>query len=229
MAKKLLIVLTSHDRLGDTGRKTGFYYEEMAVPYWIFRDAGLEVDIASVRGGHAPHDPASLEDAEEVPEAVRRFRDDEAAMRQIENSLPIDSVDPLDYDAVYLPGGHGTMWDLPDCRPLRTVIETAGRQGAVVAAVCHGPAGLIGATAPDGRPLVAGRRINAFTDEEEKAMELDGVVPFLLESRLRSLGAAFEKSGPMESHVVRDGRLITGQNPASSKAIGQAVLDALRE
>lgn len=227
MAKKILIVVTSHDRLGDTGRKTGFHYEEMAVPYWLFRDAGYEVDIASVRGGPAPHDPASLEQAGDVPDAVRRFRDDPQARRRIGNTLPVDAVEPLDYAAVYLPGGHGTMWDLPGCRPLRTVIETAERNGAVIAAVCHGPAGLLDATGADGSPLVAGRRVNAFTDEEERAMELDGVVPFLLQSRLEALGARFEKSGAMEPHVARDGRLVTGQNPASSEPLARAVLEAL--
>lgn len=226
---RILIVVTSHDTLGDTGRRTGFYYEELAAPYNAFTDAGYEVDIASIRGGEAPFDPTSLSSEGGRPPAVDRFLNDRAAVDKIERTLPIDRVDAADYDAVFLPGGHGTMWDLPTNAALARLIEAAFRDGKVIGAVCHGVAGLLSARAPDGTPLVMGRRVNAFTDAEEEAVGLTEAVPFLLESRLRELGAAFEGGPNFQAYVIRDGNLVTGQNPQSSAVVAEEVLAALRD
>ncbi|MAC38666.1 MAG: glutamine amidotransferase [Oceanicaulis sp.] len=229
MTSRILILTTSHGTLGETGKPTGFHWQELTDPYWAFRDAGDTVEIASVHGGQPPADPGSDDGEGERPRSVQRFMDDESAMRALTHSLPVSELKPRSYDAVYLPGGHGTMWDLPDSKAVAGLIGKAWEAGAIIAAVCHGPAGLVGATLADGTPLVKGRRVNSFTDAEERKAGLDEVVPFLLESRLRELGAVFEGNdeafGP---HVARDGRLITGQNPASSKPLADQVLAALK-
>jgi len=221
------MVVTSHDKLGATGDKTGFWLEELASPYYVFRDAGATVDIASPRGGAAPYDPKSLDRAGSRPASVERFLADAEAKGRVEATARLDAIDAGAYDAVFLAGGHGTMWDLPDSAALARIVGAVHDRGGAVAAVCHGPAGLVRATARDGRPIVAGKTVTAFTNAEEEAVKLTGVVPFLLESRLRELGASFV-AGPMwQPHAVRDGKLVTGQNPASSERAARLVLEAI--
>jgi putative intracellular protease/amidase len=227
MAKRALIILTSHNRLGDTGRPTGFYYEELATPYWALMDAGVAVDIASIRGGTAPHDPGSLGTSGARPASVERFVASPESMAKLTHTLAVDAVAAADYDAFFLPGGHGTMWDLPDSAPLAALLGHAFDQGKVIGAVCHGPAGLVGARRADGQSILAGKRVNAFTNAEEAAVGLTQVVPFLLETRMRDLGARFENSANFHCHVVRDGQLVTGQNPMSSAAVAAEMLAAL--
>lgn len=228
MTETVLMVLTSHDRLGETGNPTGFYWEELAVPYWALRDAGYEVEIASISGGAAPIDPGSAGD--KVPEPVTRFQNDPGAMTALERTRPIADVDPSFYVGIFLPGGHGTMWDFAQSPALAGTITRAWAEGAVVGAVCHGPAGLTEARATDGQPLVAGRRVNGFTNAEEDAAGLTHVVPYLLESRLRDKGGVFEANPePFGAYAVRDGRLVTGQNPASASKVAELLLEALAE
>ena len=229
MAKpRIAIVATSHDKLGGTGDKTGFHYEELTTPYYVFADNGAEVTLGSIAGGKPSADPGSLPDDEEKRAAsVRRFLDDADAVKALNNTTPVAELNAKDFDAVYLPGGHGTMWDMPENDALIRLIAEVYEKGGVIGAVCHGPAGLVGVRLDNGEPLVKGRTVNCFTDEEEKKAEKDEIVPFLLESELRNLGAKFEKSPPFEKQVVRDGRLVTGQNPASAEGVAQEMLSAL--
>jgi len=227
---RVLMVLTSWDKLGDTGDKTGFFWEEMAKPYWSFRDAGLQVDLASVQGGHPPADPGSDDGNGQRTEAVQRFMDDADAMTALETTAKLADIDPSQYDAVFLPGGHGTMWDLRQTEAVGQAVSRIYERGGVVGAVCHGPAGLLGATEPGGAPLVQGKRVNGFTNSEEKAAGLDTVVPFLLEDALKEQGAKFQHSvEDFCGFAVRDGRLVTGQNPASSEMVAHRMLEALEE
>lgn len=226
---KVLIVATSHDRLGETGEKTGFYWEELAAPYWVFVDAGCEVEIASMAGGEPAADPKSVSREGQRVAAVERFTADPAAMAKLAGAKAVAAVDPVGFDAVFLAGGHGAMWDMPDHPALGRLIGAIHGQNGVVAAVCHGPAGLVGPKAPDGSPLVAGKRVAGFTDEEERMVGLTQVVPFLLESRMRELGAFPEPGPAFQPKAVRDGRLVTGQNPMSSDAAAGLVLEALRD
>jgi len=229
MTKRILILLTSHDELVDTGKATGFHWEEMTTPYWQLRDDGYEVDFASPAGGPPPADPKSGA-REERPASVQRFMDDEAAMKALKSSRPVVEVNAADYAAIYLPGGHGTMWDLAQNKAVGGLIAQAYEKGAVIGAICHGPAGLVGANLSSGEPLVRGKRVNSFTDAEEREAGLDEVVPYLLESRLRSLGAEFEGNPkPFGAHVVRDGRLVTGQNPASAEKLGKLLIETLQD
>ncbi|WP_324134771.1 type 1 glutamine amidotransferase domain-containing protein [Bosea sp. (in: a-proteobacteria)] len=227
---KVLIILTSHTQLGNTGRATGFYFDEMAAPYYALVDVGHDVDIASIKGGAAAHDPGSVKaDPAERPAAVQRFLTDPAAMEKLSATHPIAAVDPARYDAVFLPGGHGTMYDFPTSEALAAVVGRVHDQGGVIAAVCHGPAGLVNAKRADGQPLVAGLRVNSFTDAEEAAVGLTDAMPFLLESRLKALGASFEGAANFTAKAVRDGRLITGQNPMSAEAVAGLLVEALAE
>lgn len=226
--RRALLVLTSHTRLGDTGRGTGFYYDEMATPYWALTDAGFDVDIASVAGGVAPPDPKTLVEPADRPPMVARFMDDKDAMRKLDTTQKAADVDGAAYDCVFLPGGHGTMWDF-DTAMIGSIVTDAWAAGAVVGAVCHGPAGLLQATRPDGKPLVDGLSVNSFTDAETEQIGLNGVEPFLLETRLRELGGRFECSDNFTSHAVRDGRLVTGQNPQSTGAIAKLLIEATAE
>ena len=227
---RILIVLTSHTRLGETGRATGFYFDEMATPYWALVDAGHAVDIASIAGGAAAHDPSSLKaDPAERPAPVARFLADPDAMAKLAATHPVDTVEAAAYDAVFLPGGHGTMYDFAQSEALGALVGSIHAGGGIVAAVCHGPAGLLGATRPDGRPLVEGLRVNGFTDAEEEAAGLTDAMPFLLETRLREQGSLFEGAANFQPHAVRDGRLITGQNPASAALVGEHLVAALAE
>lgn len=221
---KAVIILTSHDRLGNTERRTGFHWEELAVPYYVLLSRGFDVEIASIKGGAAPADPTSLAIEGERPMAVERFLADRAAMAKLYVTRHVDEIRPQDYALVFLPGGHGTMWDLPEDATLAGLLTRAWRNGAVIGAVCHGPAGLLGARDTTGKPLVAGRHVSAFTDEEERAVRLDGVVPFLLETRLTEAGAIVDAGAPFEPKLVRDGRLVTGQNPASAKAVADEMV-----
>ena len=227
MAKQsALLILTSHRKLGETGRGTGFYYDEMAAPYWTLIDLGWEVTIASIAGGQAHADPKTLVDPDKRPPMVARFMDSEEAMTKLSQTPKAADIDPADYQCVFLPGGHGAMWDF-DTETVGQIITDAWAQGAVVGAVCHGPAGLLQAKAENGDPLVRGKRINSFTDSETRQIELIGVEPFLLETRLRELGGHFECSDNFTAHAVRDGRLITGQNPQSTVAVCQLLTEAL--
>lgn len=226
--ERILIVVTSHEILGDTGRATGFHWEELATPYWLFRDAGFEVTLASIRAGVAPQDPSSFKDDPAARSAsVQRFVDNSAAMAALRGTPAVAELDAGDYAAVFLPGGHGTMWDFPTSEPLARLLGKAFDRGAVIGAVCHGPAGLVAAKRADGQPIVSGRRVNAFTDAEERAIQADAIMPFLLESRLRELGARFESGPDFEPYVVRDGNLVTGQNPRSALMVAQQMLAAL--
>lgn len=222
---KILMIVTSHEQLGTTGERTGFWLEELAAPYREFAAAGAQVDIASPRGGKAPADPRSQKD---LSEASRAFLADKQAVDKLERTLALESVKDT-YDAYFVVGGHGVMWDLATHAPLHRLLASAYERGAAVAAVCHGPAALVGVKGPDGQPLVAGKRIAAFSDEEERAAKLDKVVPFPLETRLRELGGRYERGPMWSSFAVRDGRLVTGQNPASSVAAAREVLTALQE
>ncbi|BCY09361.1 dimethylallyltransferase [Actinoplanes sp. L3-i22] len=210
------MVLTSHDTFGTTGRPTGFWLEELVTPLRAFRDAGLTVDLTSVRGGRSPIDPASIGDTTTDP----------ALDADLAGAVPLAAVDPAGYDAVFLVGGHGTMWDFPDDESLAAIVNTIGRTG-VVAAVCHGVAGLLGATTATGEPLVAGRTVTGFSDAEEVLAGATAALPFSLEQRLKELGAVVEVGEPFTPTVRRDGRLLTGQNPASSAGVAAAVVDAL--
>lgn len=226
--RRILIIVTSNDRMGETGKPTGLWAEELAAPYFAFTDAGHEVEIASPKGGAAPIDPGSLKPQGENDAVVERFLADPTAQRKVQATQVVGELDASRFDAVFFPGGHGTMWDLPGDAGVTRAVESAYAAGKVVAAVCHGPAGLVSARRPDGQPLVAGKRVNAFTDEEERQAGLIETVPFTLESRLRELGAQFEKAASWQPFAVRDGQLITGQNPQSSAEVARLVLQALQ-
>jgi putative intracellular protease/amidase len=223
---KILMVLTSHDRLGDTGKKTGFWLEEFAAPYYVLKDAGHEITLASPKGGQPPVDPKSDEPASQT-DATRRFRSDQEAQAQLASTERLDSVRSSDFDGVFYPGGHGPLWDLAEDPQSKALIEQTLADGKPVALVCHAPAVLKNVTANDGSPFVAGKRVTGFTDEEEEAVGLTAVVPFLLEDVLKQLGAKFSKAAPFKPHVVSEGLLITGQNPASSEPAAEALLEAL--
>ncbi|HEX5746639.1 MAG TPA: type 1 glutamine amidotransferase domain-containing protein [Archangium sp.] len=222
---KILLIVTSHEQMGASGERTGFWMEELAAPYAEFSTAGAQVDIASPLGGKAPADPRSLGEQSEV---VRAFLADPAAVKKMENTLALEQVKGT-YDAYFVVGGHGVMWDLAAYAPLHKMLGKEWDRGAVVAAVCHGPAALVGVKDKAGKPLVAGRRVAGFSNEEEAAVKLDKVVPFALETRLKELGGNYERGPMWKSFAVRDGRLVTGQNPASSAAVAREVLSALRE
>ncbi len=223
---QLLMILTSHDRLGDTGEKTGFWLEEFAAPYFVFRDAGVNITLASPAGGQPPLDPKSAE-ADAHTDATRRFAADAEAQADLAGTRRLADVNPDAFDAVFYPGGHGPLWDLATDADSIAVIEALWAAGKVVAAVCHAPAVLLNARAADGNPLVAGRRLTAFTNDEEAAVGLTDVVPFLLESALRDRGADFSRAGLFEAHGVTAGRLVTGQTPPSSEPAARAVLALL--
>lgn len=225
----VLFILTSHGVIGTTAEPTGLWMEELTTPYYIFADAEVAVDVVSIAGGDVPIDPRSLnEDSTKNPDSVNRFQADAAAMEKIKNTPSVAKIDLSQYDAIFLPGGHGTMFDLPVSKELAALISKAYQQGKVVAAVCHGPAGLVNAKTALGEPIVKGKRITGFTNSEEDAAGLTDKMPFLLETRLRELGGIFENKDNFRSHAVRDGTLITGQNPASSEAVAELVLKALK-
>jgi putative intracellular protease/amidase len=228
--RRVLIVTTSHAELGSTGHRTGVWLEELAAPYLALRDAGVELTVASIRGGEIPFDPRSTGKEQSdvpVPATARRFLQDSDAMTAAKHSLSVDEVDAASPDAIYLPGGHGAMWDMPNSLPLARIVGSLFDTGRIVSAVCHGPAGLVSVKRHDGRPLVEGKRVNSFTNSEEQAVGLAKVVPFLLQTRLSELGGRFEGGPDWQPKVVRDGNLITGQNPMSSDLLARTVIEAL--
>lgn len=225
---KILMVLTSHDQLGDTGKKTGFWLEEFAAPYYVLKGAGHEITLASPKGGKPPLDPKS-DEPEAQTDATRRFKDDADAQAQLASTERLVSMRSADFDAIFYPGGHGPLWDLAEDAQSKALIEQALADGKPVALVCHAPAVLKNVEAQSGGPLVAGKSVTGFTNEEEEAVGLTDVVPFLLEDRLQQLGAKFSKAGVFQPHVVRDGLLITGQNPPSSEPAAEVLLEAMAE
>ncbi len=225
---KILFVLTSHDKLGDTGQKTGFWLEEFAAPYYLLADAGVEITLVSPLGGQPPLDPKSdAVDAQTA--ATRRFAQDAELQGRLANTLKLAGVVVGDFDAVFYPGGHGPLWDLTEDTYSIALIEAFYRAGKPVAAVCHAPAVLRHAKVADGSLLLKGKSVTAFSNSEEAAVELTQVVPFLLQDELASRGARYSKGDDWAPYVVTDGRLITGQNPASSESVAQALLDMLKE
>ncbi|MBD2114117.1 MULTISPECIES: type 1 glutamine amidotransferase domain-containing protein [Cyanophyceae] len=223
---KILMILTSHDQLGDTGKKTGFWLEEFAAPYYVFKDAGADITLASPRGGQPPLDPKS--DAPDAQtEATDRFGQDPDAQQALANTAVLSTLSATDYDAVFYPGGHGPLWDLAADTHSIALIEAFYGANKPVAAVCHAPGVLRHAKAPDGSPLVQNKGVTGFTNSEEAAVGLTDVVPFLVEDMLKQNGGNYSKSDDWQTHVVHDGLLITGQNPASSEAAAQALLQAL--
>lgn len=219
---KILIALTSHDRLGDTGRGTGFYLPEAAHPWKTFTEAGYEVDLVSVRGGRPPMDGADASDP-----VQRQFLDDPRIAAQLADTRRPAQVEAADYDAVLYAGGHGTMWDFRGDRDLAVLARDIYEAGGAVAAVCHGPAGLVDLTLSDGSYLVDGKEVASFTNSEEAAVNLTGVVPFPLQSALELRGAEHSAAPDFTAHVVVDGRLVTGQNPASAAGVGEALVRVL--
>ena len=228
MSKRALLILTSHAKLGNTGRQTGFYYDEMATPYWTLIDCGWEVTIASIAGGIGIPDPKTVVKANERPPMVARFMQDTHAMNHLNNSMKASSAVGADYQCIFLPGGHGAMWDF-DSEIVGNIISDAWAGGAVIGAVCHGPAGLLCAKDNNGAPLVQNKRINSFTNQETLKIDLVGIEPFLLETRLRDLGGLFESSDNFTPHACQDGRLITGQNPQSTTAVCALLTQTLDE
>jgi putative intracellular protease/amidase len=228
--QRILFVLTGHDRLGDAGDtsadKTGFHLAEAARPWQVLTDAGYEVDLATPRGGRAPIDPGSR-DMDDEDNA--KFLGDPRVKQQLENTRSLRDVDVSGYDAIYFPGGHGTMWDLPDDEAVQKTVRTMYEDGKIVAAVCHGPAALVNVRLSNGGWLVDGKTMSVFTDAEEKAVDKDTVVPFLLASRLEEHGAKIDGAANFEKSVSVDGRLITGQNPASARELGEKIRDLLDE
>ncbi|MFS2179506.1 type 1 glutamine amidotransferase domain-containing protein [Rhizobium pisi] len=225
---KILMVLTSHDQLGDTGRKTGFWLEEFAAPYFVFRDEGVDITLASPKGGQPPLDPKSNEPGFQTDD-TRRFEGDPAAKAALANTRKLSEIRAADYDSVFFPGGHGPLWDLTNDRHALSLIEDMFAAGKPVALVCHAPGILMNVKAPDGTPIAKGRIVTGFTNSEEDAVHLIDVVPYLLEDELRDQGAKFSSTVDWAVHVVQDGLLITGQNPASSKEGARTLLAALRK
>ena len=224
---KILMILTSHDELGDTGKKTGFWLEEFAAPYYVFRDAGAEITLASPKGGQPPLDPKS--DAPDAQTAATdRFKNDVDAQAELASTHTLSDIDVTSYDAVFYPGGHGPLWDLAEDNHSVAIIEAAIAAGKPVAAVCHAPGVLKNVKAADGSPLVKGKKVAGFTNSEEEAAGLTEIVPFLVEDMLKANGGIYSKGDDWSVHVVEDGLLITGQNPASSEKAAKMLLDKLR-
>jgi putative intracellular protease/amidase len=221
--KKILFVVTSHDKKGSTGEATGFYLSEVTHPWEVLHNAGYEIDFVSPQGGKAPIDGFNLEDA-----VNKKFWENTEYRNKIEHTKKPSDVKPEEYVAIFYAGGHGAMWDLADNKELAIIAQKIYENNGVVSAVCHGPAGLVNIKLSNGKYLVDGKNINAFTNEEEKAVKLENVVPFMLETKLIERGAKFEKSGLWQEHVTTDQRVVTGQNPQSAHAVGEAVLKLLK-
>jgi putative intracellular protease/amidase len=222
---KIVMVLTSHDQLGSTGRKTGFWLEEFAAPYFVFRDAGVELTLASPNGGQPPIDPKS-DLKENQTDAMTRFKQDARAQKELSQTVKLDAIKSGDYDTVFYVGGHGPMWDLAESRISIALLESFYNSGKVIALVCHSP-GVLRHVTYKGEPLVKGKHVTGFTNGEEEAVQLTHIVPFLVEDELMRLGAIFEKVSNWQPHAVVDGRLLTGQNPASSTLAAQELLKLL--
>lgn len=225
----ILFIVTSHAIMGNTGEPTGVWLEELTTPYYEFIDAGYEVKIASVSGGNIPIDPRSTGEDQKSEPSVARYLEDETLQAAVKNTPSAGEIDASKYDAIFFPGGHGTMWDYPDNSELAKIITDALSDNRVVAAVCHGPAVLVGVQDENGDPLVKGRKVSTFTDSEERAVGLEDAVPFLLETRLRELGADVITADDFQALSVVDGTLVTGQNPASAKAVAADVIKLLQK
>ncbi|WP_121461993.1 type 1 glutamine amidotransferase domain-containing protein [Chryseobacterium defluvii] len=224
MKKKILFVVTSHDKKGNTGENTGYYLGEVSHPWEVLHQAGYEIDFVSPKGGTPPVDGFDLSDP-----VNKEFWENKEYKNKIDNSLKPSQVNPSDYSAIFYAGGHGAMWDLADNTELAGIASKIYENGGIVAGVCHGPAGLVNIKLSNGKYLVDGKKINAFTNEEEAEVKLTNVVPFLLEDKLKERGAKFEKSELWQNHVVADQRVITGQNPQSAKSVGEAILKELKK
>ena len=224
---KILMVLTSHDTLGDTGKKTGFWLEEFAAPYYVFKDAGADIILASPKGGQPPIDPSS-DNADAQTNDTRRFKDDPETQKHLATTLKLSDVTEDGFDAIFYPGGHGPLWDLAESADSKRLIEAFAAADLPVGAVCHAPAVFRHTQGADGKPLVSGRRVTGFTNTEEEAVGLTDVVPFLVEDMLKANGGQYEKGADWASFVLCDGKLVTGQNPASSAAAAQEILGLLK-
>lgn len=222
--KKVLFVVTSHDKKGNTGESTGYYLGEVAHPWEVLHKAGYEIDFVSPKGGTPPVDGFDLKDP-----ANKKFWENKEYKSKIDHSLTPSQVIPENYAAIYYAGGHGAMWDFADNTALASIASKIYENGGIVAGVCHGPAGLVNIKLNNGKYLVDGKKINAFTNEEEAEVKLTNVVPFLLEDQLKERGAQFEKSKPWQNHVVNDQRVITGQNPQSAKSVGEEIVKELKK
>ena len=223
--KKALIVVTNHSELGQTGKETGYFLSEVTHPYMILHRAGVQVDIASPKGGRAPMDPKS--DNMDDPDN-REFLETDEHAQKIQDTLTLPKVNAQDYDTIIFAGGHGTMWDFPQQQFIETATNAIYGNGGVVAAVCHGPSAFVGLKTPTGEGLIKGRNLTGFTNEEERTVELAEVVPFLLEDKLKQMGAEWSQADKFRENVVVDGRIVTGQNPASARGMGEKVLDLLQ-
>jgi len=223
---KVAMILTSHDELGTTGKKTGFWLEEFAAPYYVFKDAGVELTLASPKGGQPPLDPKSDEPGAQT-EATERFKKDPAAQQALAHTVTLDTIKAADFDAIFYPGGHGPLWDLAEDKQSMSLLETAYAAGKPVAVVCHAPGVLRHVKAPNGEPLVKGKPVTGFTNTEEEAVQLTHVVPFLVEDMLKENGGTYSKGADWQPYVVTAGNLITGQNPASSEPAAQELLKQL--
>jgi putative intracellular protease/amidase len=224
MEKKILFVVSSHAEKGNTGEKTGYYLGEVTHAWEVLKNAGYEIDFVSPKGGTPPVDGLNLDDA-----VNKSFWEDATYRTKIDNSMKPAEVTPSDYVAIYYAGGHGTMWDFPENTEIAGIATKIYEANGVVGAVCHGPAGLVNIKLSNGKYLVEGKKVNAFTNEEEVAVKLENVVPFMLEAKLIERGAKFEKSGMWQEHVTVDGRLVTGQNPQSAKGVGEAMVLELKK
>lgn len=224
---KVLFVLTSHDELGDTGEKTGFWAEEFAAPYYYLLDKGVNITVASPKGGKAPVDPRSKSESSQT-DATRRFNNDETVQEIVNNTVKLENVKAADFDAVFYPGGHGPLWDLAEDKTSIALIESFNKQGKPMAFVCHAPAALKNVKDTNGEPLVKGKKVTGFTNAEEEAAQLTNVVPFLVEDMLRKNGGLYSESAKWSVNVVEDGHLITGQNPASSSRTAETLYDLLK-
>jgi len=223
---KVLFVITNHEELGDTGKKTGYFLREVSYPYKAINEAGYNIDFVSPKGGPTPMDPGSNDMDDEVNKA---FTDDASIMNRLQNTMSPSEINPDNYDAIMYAGGHGTVWDFPDSEVLATIAVSIYEHGGVLGAICHGPAGLVNMKLKDGTYLVAGKRVASFTNEEERAIELENVVPFLLASKLEERGAIHTKTENFKPHVEVDGRLVTAQNPPSAKSMGEVMVKVLSE
>ncbi|WP_433900586.1 type 1 glutamine amidotransferase domain-containing protein [Sphingobacterium puteale] len=221
--KKILFVVTSHDKKGSTNEPTGYYLSEVAHPWEVLHNAGYEIDFVSPKGGKAPIDGFNLED-----KVNYLFWNNTRYRTKVENTMSPKQIKPEEYAAIFYAGGHGAMWDLADNEELATIAKNIYENNGIIGAVCHGPAALVNIKLSSGNYLVDGKKINAFTNEEEKAVKLDNIVPFLLETKLIEQGAIFEKSGLWQEHVTVDQRVVTGQNPQSAHAVGEAILSLLK-
>lgn len=223
--KKVVFVLTNHEELGNTGEKTGFWIEEFAAPYYLLKDKGVEVTLASPKGGQPPIDPKSNEPDFQTP-ATHRFNKDEALQAVLANTIQLSEVKEGDYDAIFYPGGHGPLWDLAENKDSVALIEAFYTSNKPVGAVCHAPIVLKDAKL-NGEPLVKGKKVTGFSNTEEDAVQLTSIVPFLVEDELKNKGGTYSKAGDWEEYVIEDGNLITGQNPASSELVAEKILAKL--